>query len=218
MDGEKHVGRVWVVPTIREQYTLFGQSEAVDKYKNLDPNFLVPSMSFFYLNRCPCVTRPVMQSCVDLRTSQLQHYMRAIGKYIRVHPLIKEKLNRCHCPQHALDKRHWQSYLSGPVEEFIESTCCAKVAHPHLVVGVGSSSRIPKLLNRRCVMNNCADCGVEKNMMLSTCDILAADTNEVSVMEWVLAERQGVNKNTGKQNTQLELGVSTLLVVDVVKK
>jgi hypothetical protein len=67
-------------------------------------------------------------------------------------------------------------------------------------------------------MNNCADCGVEKNMMLSTCDILAADTNEVSVMEWVLAEQQGVNKNTGKQNTQLELGLSTLSVANVVKK
>ena len=55
-------------------------------------------------------------------------------------------------------------------------------------------------------------------MMLSIYEILSADKNEVSVMKWVLAERQGVHKSTGKHNTQLESGVSTLLVVDVVKK
>jgi len=42
VDGENHAGRVWVVPTIREQYMLFKQSEAVDTYKNLDSNFTIP--------------------------------------------------------------------------------------------------------------------------------------------------------------------------------
>ena len=120
--------------------------------------------------------------------------MRAIGKYIRVHPLVKEKLNRCNCAQHALDVRHLHSYLNGSVEGFIESTCCAKFSHPHLGVGIGSSSKIPKLLNRHCVMNKCPDCGVEKKMMVITCDILATDIHEDSVTEWILAERQGVNK------------------------
>ena len=58
--GEKHVGRVWVVPTVREQYRLFQNSETVEKYKNLDTNFTIPSASFFYHNRYPCVSRPVM--------------------------------------------------------------------------------------------------------------------------------------------------------------
>ena len=89
------------------------------------------------------------------------------------------------------------------MEDFIESTYCANVSHPHLMVGFGLSSRIPMLINQCCVMNNCTDCGVEKKMLLSTCEILATDTNGVSVMEWVLVEQQGVNKNTGKQHTQL---------------
>ena len=50
VDGEEHTSRVWVVPTVREQYILFEQLEAVEKYKNLDPNFLVPSISFFIIS------------------------------------------------------------------------------------------------------------------------------------------------------------------------
>ena len=216
--GEKHVGRVWVVPTVREQYRLFQNSDTVEKYKKLDTHFTIPSESFFYHNRCPCVSRPVMQSCVDLRTSQLQHYMRAIGKYIRAHPLVSEKIKQCNCEQHSLTTKHWQNYVGGTCEDFIESTCCAKMSHPHLAVGVGSTCKVPKLLNRSCVLNECHNCGVEKKLMVSTCPILAKDTQVISVMEWVLAERQGVNKTTGKANTQLELGVSTLSVTEVVKK
>ena len=36
-------------------------------------------------------------------------------------------------------------------------------------------------------------------------------------MEWVLSERHSVNKDTGKQRTQLELGVSTLHAADVAE-
>jgi hypothetical protein len=103
------------------------------------------------------------------------------------------------------------------VEDFIESTCGAKIAHPHLVVGVGMSSRILNILSSLCVMNNCADCDVEKKILLSTCGILATYTNEVSVIECVLSEQQDVNKNTDTYNVQLELSVSTLAVADVVK-
>ena len=39
---EKHVGRVWRVPTIQEQYKLFLQSETVAKYSTLFPNFIPP--------------------------------------------------------------------------------------------------------------------------------------------------------------------------------
>ena len=159
-----------------------------------------------------------MQSCVDLRTSQLQHYMRAIGKYICTHPLVSEKLKQCNCEKHSLTTKHWQNYVGGTCEDFIESTCCAKMSHPHLAVGVGTTCKVPKLLSRSCVLNKCHNCGVEKKLMVSTCPILAKDTQVMSVMEWVLAERQGVNKTTGKANTQLELGVSKLSVAEDVKK
>ena len=120
-----------------------------------------------------------------------------------MHPLVKEKMNRSNFAQHALDVMHCHSYLSGSVENFVESTCCAKFAHPHLGVRIRSSSKIAKLLHRCCVMNECADCGVEKKMMVLTCEILATDTNEVSVTEWILLERQGVNKSTGEKMISL---------------
>ena len=53
--------------------------------------------------------------------------------------------------------------------------------------------------------------------MVSSCNILSKDTNEISVMEWVLADQQNINRS-GKQSTQLELGVSKLPVENVVKK
>lgn len=48
LDGEKYIDIVWVVPTVREQYMLFKQSEAGEKYKTLDSDLTIPSLSFFY--------------------------------------------------------------------------------------------------------------------------------------------------------------------------
>ena len=88
-----------------------------------------------------------MQSYVDLRTHQLQHYIGAIRNYIRVHPLVKEKLNCCTCVHYTLEKSHQQNFLSGPVEDLIESTWCVKRVYPHLGVGAGSSFITPKLFD-----------------------------------------------------------------------
>ena len=150
--------------------------------------FLLPKKS-------PYIYRPVIQSCVDLWTSQLQHDMRVICKYICVNSLVKKKLNYCTYMQHKLEKTHWQKFLSWPVEDIIESTRYAKIPHPHLEVGPDSAFRIPKILDWRCVYNLCLDCGVEKNIIVLSCKILAKDINEISVMEWLLAKREGVKKS-----------------------
>jgi len=46
-------------------------------------------------------------------------------------------------------------------------------------------------------------------MMIATCDILSKCTTKIYVMEWILADRQGIDKN-GKSNTQIKLGHSFL--------
>lgn len=50
------------------------------------------------------------------------------------------------------------------------------------------------------------------------CPIVAQCTDVIEVIEWKHAERQGVNKSNGKQNTQLEVSISVLPVEIVVTK
>ena len=184
----------------------------VKTYKNMYPKYNVPSLTYFYHKRCICVSRPIMQSCVDLRTSDLVHYMQAIAKYVRVNPLVREEIKNWNCMQHG-----WLSYLRGRVDNFVDSTCCNQISHLHLSIGVGSSEWTPKLLKWDCVNNTCLECGVEKKHGIFNCEILSKSTAGINVLEWVLAEQQGVNK-TGKKNTQLELGLCILPVGEVVKK
>ena len=212
VNGERHVGRVWLVPTVREQYKLFMQSDVMRTYQNMYTKYVTPSQSFFYHHRCKCVSRPVMQSCVDLRTSSLWHYMQALAKYVRVNASVREEI------KNSSEQHDWLAYLTGRVDTFVDSTCCKRESHPHLKVGAGSSDRTPKLLKWACVNNTCLDCGVEKKQGIKRCKILSESSTEIKVMQWILAERQGVNKSTGRKNTQLELGVSTLTVKEVVKK
>ena len=82
IDGktEKHVGRVWAVRTIDEQYTLFCESDTVADHLALNSDFKIPSRSYFYYHRCPCVALATMQSCVDIKMSSCAHYLRSIGK------------------------------------------------------------------------------------------------------------------------------------------
>ena len=50
-----------------------------------------------------------------------------------------------------------------------------------------------------------------------TCEILSEGNLIIDVLEWIYAQRQGVNKQ-GKQNTQLELGIQKVAVRDVVQR
>jgi len=139
--------------------------------------------------------------------------MRAVGKFIRKRKVIQDEIELCKCGKH-----NWHKYLHGCIEDFVESTCCEKMEHPQLSYGAGSSARIPKLVKWNCVKNVCTDCGIENNLEISACNILGECNIEIDVLEWVHAERQGINKQTGKANTQLELGQSKLPVKEVIKK
>ena len=72
-------------------------------------------------------------------------------------------------------------------------------------------------INKYIQCNLCEDCGIENKLKFSECDIMKHCEDEIVVMEWFLAPRQGVNKK-GVQNTQLELGVKRYKVKDVVSK
>ena len=191
---ELHVGRVWNVLTVTEQYNLFLESEILEKTKNLHPEFISPSRSFFYKNRCHCVAVPTMQSCVDIITSATQHYMRCIAKYVRTNKEIRDQLT----------SESWIPLLCGYVEDFVDALCCDKVQHPNLVCGIGSSKRIPSFLQWKCINNTCDECGVNKKFRMDECVVLMSNTTEIQLLEWKEIARQGVKKN-GKANTQLEL-------------
>ena len=110
---ELHVGRVWNVLTVTEQYNLFMESETLENSKNLHADFVSPSRSFFYKHRCPCVAVPTMQSCVDIITSATQHYMRGIAKYVRTNKEIREKMTF----------ELWIPFLSEYAEGFVDQLC-----------------------------------------------------------------------------------------------
>ena len=217
VDNVKHVGRVWSAKTIKEQYMMFLTSDIADEYKQNNAQFPLPSFSFFYHNRCPCVSPPVMQSCVDIPMSTAMHYMRALNKVSRKRPELKERLATCNCEQHKKEQAHqWQTYLGRRVEDMVDLSCCPRTRHPHLTYGTGSQSKVPSLLQWKCVRKECTDCGVDRNLQMTKCDILDECAIVIDVLEWINAPRQGA-KN-GKQNTQLELGMKQLPVKDVVKK
>ena len=54
-------------------------------------------------------------------------------------------------------------------------------------------------------------------MMVSSCPILNNCHDNIPLLEWNYAPRQGLNKR-GKENTQLELSNVTIPVVEVIKK
>jgi len=204
---ELHAGRVWIVSTVTEQYNLFLESEILENTKNLHANFISPSRSFFYQHRCPCITKPTMQSCVDIITSATQHYMRGIAKYIRTNKEIRDQLT----------SEPWIPFLSGHAEDFVDQLCCGKLLHPELECGVGSSRRIPSFLEWKCINNTCDECGVNKKYKMDECLVLMNNTTEIQLLEWKHIARQGVKKN-GQANTQLELSRTIVPVNEAMDK
>ena len=187
---EEHVGRVWCALTVDEKYLMYTKSEVVeDHFSQYGDEFVVPGRSFFHKHCCPCVRNPSMQSCVDTRISKMEHYMRAIAKYIRKHTEVRDQLTG----------KAWVQLLSGCAEDFIASTCCAPVLHPHLVCGIGTSRRVPSFIKWKCINSLCNECGVDKKHDISSCELLTTCTVEIELLEWKEVAIQG--ESGGKQNT-----------------
>ena len=88
---EEHIGRVWGALTVDGKYLMYRKSEVVeDHFNHYCDEFVVPGRSFFHKHYCPCVRNPSIQSCVDTRISKMEHYIRAIAKYIGKHTEVRD--------------------------------------------------------------------------------------------------------------------------------
>ena len=119
---------------------------------------------------------------------------------------FNNELRNCEC-EHHLNLPHaqqLQNCLSQRFEDLVESTCCNRTSHLALKYNVGSTRKIPRLLQWNCINGECADCGIEKKLKLSKCDKFKNNNVKIPVMMWTYAPRAGKTKD-GKQNTQLEL-------------
>ena len=88
-----------------------------------------------------------------------------IGKFIRNNEDSSNALDECTCSKHSISKQdQWQCYLNGYVEDFVEATCCSKVAHPLLNHGAGSMVKTPKLLKLNYIKGDCELCGVKRKL------------------------------------------------------
>ena len=133
--------------------------------------------------------------------------MRAIGQYIRQNKNIRDRLL----------SQTWVNLLSGHTEDFVLSSCCAKVPHPDLVCGIGLSRRIPSFHRWDCIHGKCDKCGIEKIHKISDNTILTENDTEIDLLEWKEIARQGFKSN-GTCRTRLELSQTNLAVRDVLKR
>jgi hypothetical protein len=119
--------------------------------------------------------------------------MKAVNRFIMKNKSVHDELNQCSCHQHSTIPKmsQWQNHLSGRYHNFIEASGCPKESHPNLAYGVGSTSTTPKLLNWKCVRNECNNCGIEKKLLLTTCPVLMNCTRDIPLMEWTYARRAG---------------------------
>ena len=104
-------------------------------------------------------------------------------------------------------------HVNSRVTTLVDTTLCAKVPHPALAWGIWSSKNVPMLNKWECAKGNCNECGV-KSLKLGEYTDLMANSDEIEVLEWIEAERQGKKDRT--QNTQLELGRVKLPVSEVI--
>ena len=103
----------------------------------------------------------------------MQHYMREISKYVRTNKETRDQLT----------DTIWIKLLSGSADDFVDSTCCAKVPHPELYCGIGSSHRIPSFTPWKCVHGTCDNCGLEQTHKLEECELLTKCAHEIDLLE-----------------------------------
>ena len=175
---------------------MFLTSDVGDEYKSIHTQFVIPSISYFYRHSFPCVSHPVLQSCVDITMSTTMHYTRALNKVSIERPDLRDVLENCNCAQHQKEKNtKWQTHLVKRVKDLIDISCCERTRHPHLKYGAVSEAKVTSLLQWKCVRNMCQECGINKKLKMTECKVL----NESAIVIDINSSRQG--QKNGKQNT-----------------
>jgi hypothetical protein len=133
--------------------------------------------------------------------------MKGLALFLAKNKWMRIRIENCSCGNHG-----WEKMLDGRPENLIEATCCEKqICH-----GVSIKGKNPSFVSWTCAKGTCVECGVNKKLGVSDCDVWSECEAEMDVHEWVLAPRQGITN--GKQNTQLELGQQRYQVQTVIKK
>ena len=170
--------------------------------------YKIPSLSSFTRHKCPCCSRLQLQSCADIHMSKAMHYMRALAKYIHRNNKTKEGLASCTCPMHTIAKHNYTTYLNKKVKDLVEKTCCPVCPQPTLAYGIGSIKKIPKLIPWKCVSGTCINCGIDCNLKMMECPILAccnhlqqADFQDLQRTDW---------KDPFKDESEAQKGIATM--------
>ena len=87
---------------------------------------------------------------------------------------------------------------------------CSKVSHLELAWGIGSSRNIPRLNKWPCAKGTCEEFGVTI-LNLGECTYFTTNKDEIEVLEWIEAERQGEKRWNKKYSTQIRKSEVTCL-------
>ena len=139
---------------------------------------------------------------MDERIGATFHYVRAIKKYIRYNKPIQNKLKDS-------ETYPFMRYLNERVTTIVDATMCSKVSHLELAWGIGSSREIPRFNKWPCAKGTCEECGV-KILNLGECTYFTTNNDEIKVLEWIEAKRQG-KKIEHKYSTRIRKSEVTCL-------
>lgn len=216
--------RIWRVKGKVLRLTLYKESIHYVKFRRENNDATVGYEIFFEALEVvgKYVCNPLPESCVDEKVSGVEQYMAATLCLIRK-PHAKAELES-YSGEGAMYDEVLDVLRKASAKEAVKACCCDEVQQPQL--HVDTKKPIPTTLPIRCThgvdgkgKNRCPHCGTKK--LFSILKVLAESKvgeEEVEVMEWDEATRQGTNKSTGKQNTQRELTANTITVKELVKR
>ena len=192
--------RIWLVVGLDNNFELFSKSEIYNTFLLQYPGHTIGRTVFFH-NLCPSVTDPKPESCVDEKTSAVQHYMTCILTFLR-RPNVKEELKNYVAPEGGLNYDETVDVLKrARAGDIIEAVCCRVEEHSDLQFCQTVSA--PKLIPYRCTHGTCQDCGIHKRLTILQHPTLKDNPMLVQVHEWDEGTRQGTKR--GRPATQREL-------------
>lgn len=213
VESEVH-RRIWRIINKEHQWYSFLNSKAYEDFCDSNVGATVGYDVFrdVLSKFSKIVCNPLPESCVDEKTTGLEHCMSAVLSLI-TQPDVKAVLEDAVVYSHGLTYDEFAEVLKKAGSyQFVDAMCCDKEEQPELQIC--QDVPCPKTIPLKCThgvdgkrKKQCPCCGF-KNRLGTLCD--AVRNNEeiankvVEVKVWEEAPRQGVNSK-GKQNSQKEL-------------
>ena len=169
---------------------------------------------------------PRPESCVDEKTSAMEHFMAALLSYVRRHD-IRAYLESYHDNGEGLMYKDLVAVLrKAGCHALVDAVCCQKQEQRTLLL-----EPRPRFIPLECTHgingkreNQCPCCGITRRLAILDClaDAPWAEEEKIEVMVWTDAIRQGTKKcqTTGqeKQNKQRELQSDMMTLKELVEK